>query len=193
MKKKKRKDIAKLKSKIRKQQIDKADTAAVLTEEDAETEEIAGLSKEASNRLAQKVFEMSGIEAEPIRSNAFEKMSDILLDYAEPFLDTIDVNNKAEYEKVIMMAIMFWNCSILDESRENRKIVRDVLKPFMTDAESRNVVSYMFKRKRMMYPDNKRMMLNYELTKAPGGFHLSVASTINEEIKSHYYNNSAET
>jgi hypothetical protein len=51
----------------------------------------------------------------------------------------------------------------------------------MPDAESKKTVRYMLERKRQMYPDNKRFVINYELTDEPdGGFHLSVVSTADD-------------
>jgi hypothetical protein len=175
MKKKARKDIVRYKNKLRKRQMNEGQTGADPAENDCE------ISEESVNRLKQKLREMSGIDHEIIRDSTLEKMSDILLDYAEPFLDVIDIDNNAEYEKIIMIAIAFWNCSIMEDSPKSRKKIRKLLEPIMPDDESRSVVQYMLERKQKMYPNNKRMILNYELTETPGGgFHLSVASTIDE-------------
>jgi hypothetical protein len=173
MKKKTRKDIARYKNKLRNRQMNKGQTGADIAEDDC------GISEESANRLKRKIREMSGIDHEIIRDATLEKMSDILLDYAEPFLDMIDTDNKMEYEKVIMMAMTLWNCAIMEDAPESREEIRKLLNPLMPDAEARSVVRYMLERKRQMYPDNKRMMMNYELTEMPGGgFHLSVASTV---------------
>ena len=59
-----------------------------------------------------------------------------------------------------------------------KKERKDKLKSVMPDAESRSVVEYMLERRRQMYPDNRRMLMSYELTELPDGFHLSVASTL---------------
>lgn len=173
MKKKDRKDKIKNKNKARKQQLAKKNTVQKITKEDC------GVSDESLSRMKDKMQEMSGgIGHELIRDSSLEKMSDILLEYGEPLLDTIDSDNKAEYEKAIMISMMLWNCAIMQEAPKGRKKIEKMLKPIMPDAESRSVVKYMLERKREMFPDNKRMIMNYELAETPDGFHLSVASTI---------------
>jgi len=173
MKRKERKDKLKRKNKIRKQQ-----QTQISTEENiAESE--CGVSDEAIARMKVKMLEMSGgKEHELIRDSNLEKMSDALLKYGEPLLDTIEPGNKTEYEKAIMMSIMLWNCAIMRESPKGRKGTEKKLRPMMPDAESKKVVKHMLDRKQEMFPDNKRMILNYELTEMSDGFHLAVASTI---------------
>ena len=173
MKKKERKDKIKYKNKIRKQHL------AEKSAEQKTKEEDCGISDESLARMQCKLQEMSGGEGhELIRDSSLEKMSDILTEYGEPLFETIDSDNKAEYEKAIMMSIMLWNCAIMQEEPKNRKEVEKKLKPMMPDAESKSVVKYMLDRKTEMFPDNKRVILNYELTETPDGLHLSVASTI---------------
>ena len=81
-----------------------------------------------------------------------------------------------------MMSITLWNYSIAQESQnhdsEGLKKFEEKLKLLMTDAELRRLMRCMLNRKRQMYPDIKRIIVNYELTETSDGFHLSVASTI---------------
>ena len=173
MKKKERKDKIKYKNKIRKQHLAKKIAEQETTEEDC------GISDESLARMQCKLQEMSGVKGnELIRDSSLEKMSDILMEYGEPLFETINTDNKAEYEKVIMMSIMLWNCAIMQEEPKGQKEIEKMLKPMMSDAESKSVVKYMLDRKMEMFPDNKRVILNYELTETPNGLHLSVASTI---------------
>ena len=72
-----------------------------------------------------------------IRDSSLEKMSEILLEYTAPFLDIIDIDNKAEYERALTISIVFWNCSVMGEAGSTeRKKVEKLLKPMMSDAES---------------------------------------------------------
>jgi len=170
-----RKDKLKYKNKQRKQQLS---GVMKLAEAEAEAEVI----KVSADRLKQKLSEMSGNKYQEVVSDEnLEKMSEILQEYAKPFLDTVDINDKAAYEKVIKISMIFWNCAIMEESPGMRKELKKMLRPVMPDAESRSVVNYMIERKRQMYPDNKRLMMNYELVDLPGGgFYLTVASTLDE-------------
>ena len=176
MKKKERTDKIKNKNKLRKQQLGEAKSQRQKAEADC------GISDESLTRMKHKLDEQFGTEGEVIRDSTIDKMSDILLAYAAPFLDTIETASKAEYEKAIMISMTLWNCAIIQNggAKESKKIEK-MLKSLMPDAESRNVMKYMLERKQQMYPDNKRMMMNYELTEISDGFHLSVASTMPEE------------
>ena len=175
MKKKVRKDKIGYKNKLRKKQKERENS------EDATTE-IAGVSDEIANRLEQKISETSNYKQKFIRDNNIEKMSDIIVDYAEPFIKALKTETRKEYEKAIMLAMTYWNCSIMKEfSKVSQKEIEKRLKPITPDLEAKSIMNYMLERKRQMYPDNKRIIINYELTELKeGGFHLSVASTVDE-------------
>jgi ABC-type iron transport system FetAB ATPase subunit len=176
MKRKERKDKIKYKNKIRKQQQVQKSAEKKVSEDDC------GASDESLKRLESKMLEMSGgKEHKVIRDSSLERMSDILLEYGDPLFDGINTDNKKEYEKAIMMSIRLWNCAIMQEEPEGKKEIEKMLKPMMPDAESKSVVRYMLGRKHEMFPKNKRMIMNYELTETADGFHLTVASTIPSE------------
>jgi len=179
-----RKDKVRYKSKQRKQQQSRA-------KEEAEAVKEAEIIEGSADRLKQRITEMSGNKGhEVVSDERLEKMSDILLEYAKPFLDTVGPNDKAEYEKSIKISMMFWNFAIMEEAPEIRKELKKMLKAVMPDAESKSVVNYMLERKRRMYPDNKRLMMSYELSELPGGgFYLSVASTLDEATAEMYTEN----
>ena len=178
MKKKVRKDKAKHKNMIRKQQIARINSEKEIKEIN---EDDCGVSDELFDRMKDKMIELNdGIKNKLIRDSSLERMSDILVEYAKPFMDTIDCGNREEYEKALMLSIMLWNCSIIGEKHNDHKMVKKMLKPIMPDADSKMVMSYMLERKRQMYPNNKRMIINYELTDTPDGLHLSVASTVTQ-------------
>ena len=181
MKKKGRKDKLKNRSKQRKHLIEETKTQEKPTEEDC------GVSDETLTRMKHQLSERFGDNHDVIRDSSLEKMSDILLEYGEPFMETIDTDDKAEHEKAIMLSMMLWNFSIMQDSgHKDRKKIEKMLKPLMPDAESKSVVKYMLERKRQMFPDNKRMIMNYELSETPDGFHLSVASTVSKAVAEKY-------
>ena len=173
MKKKKHKDKIQYKNKIRRQQLDKAKPQSQKEEDDC------GISDESLARMKHKVGEWFGIEHEVIRDSSLERMSEILREYADPFLNIVDTDSKAEYEKAIMISIMFWNYSIVKEasSKEQKKIEK-MLRPMMSDVESKYIIEYMLDRKRQMYPDNKRMIMSYEVTETSDSYNLYVVSTM---------------
>ena len=179
------KDKVKYKSKLRKRQVDNANKTSV-------TEQTAEIIEGARSRLKQKLIEMNGENKHKVVESAhLEKMSDILIDYAQPFIDSMKTDEKSEYEKSIEISMMLWNCAIMGESLIKRRQIMKMLKPVMPDAESKKVVKYMLERKREMYPDNRRMMLNYEVTELPdGGYHLTVGSTLDKASAKKYTENS---
>ena len=121
---------------------------------------------------------MSGIEHDIVRNGSLEKMSEILLEYAEPFLEIIDLDNKAEYEKAIMLAIMLWNCAIMEKPGKNiRKKLEKILKPLMPGVNINDNINNMIERKRQMFPDNKRIIISFDVTETSDDYHISVAST----------------
>ena len=140
--------------------------------------EDCGVTDESFARMKNQLIERYGTEQEVVRDNTLEKMSDIIMAYGKPLFTGIEADDRAEYEKAIMMTMMLWNCALMEETPKGLKKTRKMLKPMMPDAESKSVVEYMLRRKNEMFPDNKRMMLDYELTEGPDGFHLSVASTV---------------
>jgi hypothetical protein len=179
MRAKTRRDKIGHKNKIRRRRFVEADSEAEITEE----EDLRAANEASSARMKRKMTELTGVEHEMVINDSLEKMSDILLDYAEPLLSVIDSDDKLEYEKALMMAIVLWNYSIMKETSGRIKRIkriwsmRRMLRPFMADAESRSVLNYMLERKRQMYPDNKRVILNYELTEGRKNFHLFVVSS----------------
>ena len=178
------KDKVKYKSKLRKRQVDNANKTSV-------TEQTAEIIEGARSRLKQKLIEMNGENKHKVVESAhLEKMSDILIEYAQPFIDSMKTDEKGEYEKSIEISMMLWNCAIMGESLIKRRQIMKMLKPVMPDAESKKVVKYMLERKREMYPDNRRMMLNYEVTELPdGGYHLTVGSTLDKASAKKYTEN----
>ena len=180
MNKRGRKDKLKYKNKIRKQQISR------LNREERVSEDDCGVSDETMSRMKGKMLEISGAKQKLIRDSSLEKMSEILLEYAKPLVDVVETDNIEYYEKAIKISIMLWNCTILQETTKSRKEIMKMLKPVMPDAESKSIVNYMLERKRQMYPDNKRVIMSYELSETAEGFHLSVASTVTSAAAEKY-------
>ena len=168
-KKKKSKDKIRYKNKMIKKELAKT----------AETENIINA---AAEKMEKRLSEMTGAEHKIIRNASLVSMSDCLLEFAEPAIDALDkYDDKKEYEKAIIMAIALWNSAIMqDEGKEDA--AKKILDTLIFDEESKNLVEYMLNRKRQMFPDNNRYILDYELTvKRRGNYHLTVVSTLNPD------------
>ncbi|MEW6662553.1 MAG: hypothetical protein ACOY9Y_14450 [Bacillota bacterium] len=109
-----------------------------------------------------------------------EKMSEVLLDFAAPFLDGLD--EPKEMEKVISFAAVVWNLSLLpeDQQKNGMKEIADIFG--QGGQEYRNVGMFMtevlLERKKKFFPNNKRLIINYEFGFKNGLPWLNVASTI---------------
>ena len=150
MKKKKQRDKLRHKNKIRKNQLEAAQ----------KYERIPG---ESLNKITRRLTELTGVEHKFVRNATGVSMSDTLLEYAEPFMDVVYTDDKKDYEQAIMMAMCLWNAAIMQEEGNDEGANR-LLEPIMEDAESKGVVHYMLKRKREMFPDVNRYILDYEVT-----------------------------
>ena len=167
------KDKQRYRNKIRKQQITIMNRNKVPAEDDCR------VSDESLDWLKGKIIDMSGgADLELVRDSSLEKISDRLLEYAKPFLDIVGPGNIQKCEKAIQISILFWNCAIFQDDTKSRKEILEMLKPVMPDAESKSVANYMIDRKQQMYPDDKRIIVNYKLSETAGGYRLTVAPAL---------------
>lgn len=107
-----------------------------------------------------------------------EKMSDVLVDFAQPILHGIEGDFKAT-EKAISFAAAVWNLSLLPKG-EQGKGLHDILK-IIGDNEGNNgenLVKILLDRKEKYFPKNKRFIINYEFGMKNGQPWLNVASTV---------------
>lgn len=109
-----------------------------------------------------------------------EKMSEVLLDFAAPFLD--DIDEPKEMEKIVSFAVAVWNLSLLPENQQKngKKEILDIFA--QGGQEYQNVGAFMtdvlLERKKKLYQNNKRFIVNYDLGFKNGLPWLNVASTI---------------
>lgn len=105
-------------------------------------------------------------------------MSDAIAQLIEPFReDTSDYNS---FSNLVTFGCIAWNTSILpDEQREEAlgKMV-DVLPG---DVEKRleilNLLGELMERKRKLFPNILRAIIEHKVTERGGGFHIAIAST----------------
>ncbi len=109
-----------------------------------------------------------------------EKMSEVLLDFASPFLAGLDDPN--DMEKAISFAASVWNLSLLPKDQQKDGI-EEIAQIFgQGSVEHHNIGKYMvnklLERKDIIYPNNRRCIVNYEFGVKNGLPWLNVASTI---------------
>ncbi len=109
-----------------------------------------------------------------------EKMSEVILRFAEPFKDDDGLVSKAMLE----IAIIIWNASFMPKDMQ-RKALEDVVNVLPSDdSEARRelflIVNMLLERKRQYFSNNKRMIMDYHITESAHSIHVDVVSTVPE-------------
>ena len=147
----------------------------------AEKRREAKKRKNSIKRKAQvRSATMRDIQTEyPTEYLSVNKLSEVILDYAEPLLRGIDDYQKEI--KAIGISITFWNVSLLPKQEALEAIdsaLGDMLKG---DPQLKNdlytIYEMMYKRKQNQFSNDKRFVVDYSLDKIEGGFNLQVSST----------------
>ena len=108
-----------------------------------------------------------------------EKMSEVILKFLDPLLD-LDVDDEL-MQNFIAFGTLAWNASLFPKKRQ-KKILRTIMDLFkFPTKEDREVVETIFKmllaRKKKYFSENKRVIVDYQLSKTRKGLMLDVAST----------------
>jgi len=122
-------------------------------------------------------------EVEPLRpqqSFHARKMSEVILDFAEPLLDAIDDDEL--FENAINCAVACWNLSFLTEKKQQRQVRAMVNKldksHLLTRFEAEDCARMLLDRKRISFADEKRIVVNYKVVEEEDHHHLYVMSTL---------------
>jgi|GEM_PF-1435665 len=111
-----------------------------------------------------------------------EKMSEVLLDFAEPLIDKCK-DDKAFYNALQICAIA-WNSSFLSPEERN-KLIDESFNKYINDNEDREIakeiLSKMLERKQKKFPDIKRMIMDFQISYKDGQQHLFVTSSLKNE------------
>jgi hypothetical protein len=111
-----------------------------------------------------------------------EKMSEVILDFAEPLLENCDDNNEL-IKKAITTAIIVWNISLLPE-KDHDDAIQNISSKLSPSENASNYVAMMsyidmlMERKKKYFSNNRRAIVSYHFSNVQGGIHLYVASTI---------------
>jgi len=109
-----------------------------------------------------------------------EKMSDVILRFAEPLQDEYGVVPP----DMIRFAILVWNASVLPKEAQDQAF-KDINKIIPNDdrkarQEMLMVISMLLERKEKYFSDNKRFIVDYNIRESSRRIHLDVASTLPE-------------
>lgn len=135
------------------------------------------------DELEKKVRNLEGSEKFEYRRTrpGEEKMSNVLLDFMSPYLKS--ATDRESFERLIIIGIAAWNSAIQPEPAIN-----DVIKEFAKKMSIidrfyfRRFLKVLVKRKNQLYPENKRFIVSYQVIETGSGWHVSVISTLTEDI-----------
>jgi hypothetical protein len=136
--------------------------------------------------LAERALKGAPGEAAPVlirnpESAGMRKMSEILLEFAEPFFEEAD--SLEDYRKVLMLAITAWNLSLLDAGSQKTELEK-LSKMMRGKADAsflqklQSILKPMIDRKKERYFDTKRLVMDWDYIRSPTGAHLNVVSTV---------------
>ncbi len=112
-------------------------------------------------------------------SSYVRKMSEVVLEFAEPLLEALD--DDSHFKHGIAMAVFCWNLTFLPPNEQEaamndivkRMAGRDVFKR----VGLREAVRAMLDRKKALYADDNRLIVNCEVVKEKSGPRLLVMSS----------------
>jgi len=121
-------------------------------------------------------------EVEPLRrqeASFGRKMSEVILDFAEPLLESLD---DEKFESAIAFAAICWNLSFLPEQERQAQLNAMVDKLSKFDAllriEMEDCAEILFERKRVLFANDKRIVVNYKVVEEKDEHRLLVMSTL---------------
>jgi hypothetical protein len=141
----------------------------------------------SQNLLAKRVLKAEPGEAKPVlirdpQSVGMRKMSEILLEFADPFFKQASIE---DYPKVLMFAITAWNLSLTNEASQKTELQKlseamgtEIDSPFFEDLLL--LLEPMIKRKQDHYSEIRRLVMDWDYIPGPSGAHLNVVSTVIE-------------
>jgi len=116
-----------------------------------------------------------------------EKMSAMLLNFAKPLLDEVDLTDDVVTKSTIMMAVTIWNYSVLIDGKAPRGMVDKALQTSIKAAVKNacqgpigeRVLLELLNRKKALYPDNYKIIGDFDINrdKSKTEIHLTVLTT----------------
>ncbi|MGG6270529.1 hypothetical protein ACQ4M3_37920 [Leptolyngbya sp. AN03gr2] len=122
--------------------------------------------------------QVSGIVTSPKNE---VKMSEVLEDFVEPYLDF--ARNRHQREKLFGIAVAAWNLALMPEAERESMIEQLIQHALQSNdplaqQDTREILHDLIERKQTLFADNSRYIVEFQLQDLGHTFHLSVASTL---------------
>ncbi len=144
-------------------------------------ESSSNIERQSSAALEKKLARELGISTKFIPSPKGAKMSEALEELVEPYFDS--TADRRSLETLLSMGALAWNLAIVPT--EDRQELFDTAFQAATKsqdadiAEGKALVETLIERKEKLFPENRRMIMSFELKYTGGGdYQISVASTM---------------
>ena len=134
-------------------------------------------------RKLRRTGQMPARRVEPLRDRQplfARKMSEVLLDFAEPVLEIFD--HPEDFKATISLAALCWNCSFL-QANEQRKSLNNLINKSEPTAriEIEDCIRMLMERKKTVFANDRRMIANFEVVEQRDGSRLVVVSSLFED------------
>jgi hypothetical protein len=109
-----------------------------------------------------------------------EKMSAVVLNFIAPYTEL--ATSKAAYEKLVSLALLAWNASLM-EGLERQAFIAKARQTILSSAgtgwakELDQLLTSLIQRKARYFADNKRMIIDFRVSETKDEFRLAIIST----------------
>lgn len=116
-----------------------------------------------------------------MQTGSGDKMSEVLRAFMEPYQEF--ASTRDAYERLITIAVVAWNAALLPRD-ERKGFIDEASKSILASAgteaveDFRGIVDELIKRKERLFANNRRYIIDYELSETKNDWHLSVVSTM---------------
>lgn len=132
---------------------------------------------EPMRRIAQRAAQhFPAMKATPTQPGE-ERMSTVLERFVDPYVR--HARNDDDYRKLMTLAVGAWNVSLLEPEKQADFLasLTDILPSPTRQKDLREILLGMIERKKRFFADNRRFILEHQLTIVGSEFHLAVIST----------------
>ena len=105
---------------------------------------------------------------------AVGKISAALVELIEPYRE--HELSLGDYQTLITVGVVAWNLSLLPEDERKQQLYKSLREEGISDPAGMDVMIHeLVKRKTELFPLDSRMILHYQATATPDGFHVEAA------------------
>ena len=142
------------------------------------------LNARRKKKLIQKAQQIVPEVKKIIEGKQDNKLSEAIIDFAEPLLSRCP--SPAMQKRALALAILIWNISLLppnDAARYLADLTQELAGNDKQEREEiKEILEFMMHRKQTFFPDDRRLVTAYNITRLKDGrFHLDVAYHVEKD------------